>query len=66
MIRWTRKDYMDGRCSYNDYYEQFVTVGVKLAVNARFSIDRLTRAYEQDHALNTIPLKEWDDTKILY
>jgi len=66
MIRYTRSDYMEKRCSYDEYYQQFVTVGVKLAVNDRFGIKRLTEAYEQDKSFNSIPLKEWDETKILY
>ena len=66
MIRYKRSDYMAKRCTYDEYYQQFVTVGVKLEVARRFGLNHLTEAYEQDKSFNTIPLKKWDDTHILY
>lgn len=56
----TRQDYLNGRVTLGEYYQQFVTEALKkLAVNF-FSLGRLRAAYRADTRLNAIPLREWD------
>lgn len=56
-----RKEYLDGTCSHQEYYSQFVTPEITRLVQGRFGKDALTKAYAEDPHLNTIPLKRWDD-----
>jgi hypothetical protein len=56
----TRQEYLSQKCTYDDYYGQFVTPAIQKAVATRIGIDRLKRAYAEDEHLNTIPLATWD------
>ena len=56
----TRNQYLNGQCSYNQYYDQFVTEQLKNAVSRNFTADKLAKAYDKDEYLNSIPLQEWD------
>lgn len=55
---YTRKDYLNGKCSLDDYYSQMVTDGTKQMVTQRIGLKRLLAI--TDKHLNDIPLKEWD------
>lgn len=55
----TRKDYMDGKISHQDYYSQFVTTEIEKIV-LRFGKKKLADSLAQDENLNNIPLHAWD------
>ena len=54
---------MDGEFTHREYNAQFVTDGIKSVVKSRFGLKRLKETSDQKN-LNSIPLKEWDDTPI--
>lgn len=54
----TRKDYIEGRATYDEYYSQFITEQVKRAVDWRIGIDTIKRS--TDPHFNDIPLVKWD------
>ncbi len=55
----TRKDYLDGKCSHDEYYGEIVKeVGITY-VNSS-DLERYKKAYATDQHLNNIPLAEWD------
>jgi hypothetical protein len=56
---FTRKDYMDGRVTHEQYYGQYVTPGLVKLVVDRFGLDRLCACPAGDH-FNSIPLSSWD------
>ena len=56
----TREAYLQGKCSHEQYYSQFVTAHIKLAIKNTFTIDQLKNALKQDKNLNNIPLHLWD------
>lgn len=64
----TRKDYInsprdtheDSHAIHRQYYGQFVTEEVKNAVEERFGMEALIKAYAKDPSLNSIPLAHWD------
>lgn len=53
---FTRKDYMEHKCSHQAYYAQLVTPGVKAAVKNKFG----PRLVNSNWPFNDIPLAEWD------
>ena len=58
---FTRKDYaIDGNCTHQQYYAQFVTEEIKMIVVLNFGLDILKETYQKDRAFNTIPLHRWD------
>lgn len=57
---FTRKDYMEKKCTHREYYGQFVTSTIKSSVVGSIGLDTLL-ASKDDH-LNDIPLKLWDNT----
>lgn len=58
---FTRKDYViDGKCTHQQYYAQFVTEEIKMIVVLNFGLDTLEEAYQEDKTFNTIPLQRWD------
>jgi hypothetical protein len=56
----SRKDYMDKKATYREYYGQFVNETIKNLVLGRFGIKRLRKAFKEDEHLNSIPLYSWD------
>jgi len=54
----TRKQYMDGDVSHEDYYSQFVTPAITAIVKERIGVERIERS--TDPHLNDIPLSKWD------
>lgn len=53
-----RKDYLDGKYTHREYYDQFVNNEVVGRVLQHFGIDRLLAS--TDEHLNDIPIREWD------
>ena len=62
---FTHKDYaLDGKCTHQQYYAQFVTGEIKMIVVLNFGLDTLKEAYQEDRTFNTIPLHRWDSLGI--
>lgn len=57
---YTRNQYLINQCTYNQYYDQFVTERLKNAVSRNFTAAKLVKAYDRDEYFNNIPLDEWD------
>lgn len=55
-----RKDYMDGKITFEAYYGQFITDDIAKWIKNNIGIDRIAKALEDDIHLNNIPLYEWD------
>lgn len=55
----TRKDYMAGNCTHQEYYAQFVTPEIKVSVIRAIGLKKLMAS--TDPHLNDIPLERWDD-----
>ena len=53
---FTRKDYLDGKCSHDEYYAQLVEgSNAKAVVLGHFTLDELRKMYEQDEHFNKVP-----------
>lgn len=53
---FTRKDYLDGKCSYDEYYAQLVEgSNARGLVRDYFGIDVLKNMYEKDVHFNIVP-----------
>jgi len=59
MIKYTRKDYLDNKCTHREYYAQFVNDSVMARVGSKIGVDRILNS--TDEHLNDIPVKDWDD-----
>ena len=57
---FTRKDYLDKKCTHREYYSQFVTVGVKNAVLREIGKENILDAFKTSEHFSKIPLKTWD------
>ena len=57
-MTFTRKQYMEGECTHNQYYDQFVTQDLKNAVLR--SIPEKQIVMSRDESFNDIPLRSWD------
>jgi hypothetical protein len=55
----TRRDYMDGKATFSEYYRQFITPELVEAVKTKIGIDSIRSS--KDKHLNDIPLHEWDN-----
>ena len=55
----TRKEYLDGLYTHEQYYGQFVNNRIKTIVLEEIGLERLKAS--TDPNLNDIPLLEWDD-----
>lgn len=53
---YTRNQYLNSQCTYNQYYDQFVTEQLKNAVSRYFTAAKLAKAYGKDEYMNGIPL----------
>jgi hypothetical protein len=58
-MKYSREDYMNGKCSHRDYYGQFVTSETRDIVLRVFGLDRIKNS--KDEAFNDIPLERWDN-----
>jgi hypothetical protein len=54
----TRRDYIDGKATFSEYYRQFITPSLIDAVKSKIGIDAVKGS--NDPQLNDIPLKKWD------
>lgn len=60
-MKFTRRDYMDNKCTHHEYYSQFVTEETKrLVIRFIGSKDFLSEKFEADNNLNNISLRQWD------
>lgn len=59
-IKFTRAQYLNGECTHEQYYAQFVTPAIKSLIKARFGEDELKAAYQSEKGFNSIPLSKWD------
>jgi hypothetical protein len=57
---YTRADYLEHKCTHEEYYSQFVTAGIMRLVTSTFGKERLQAAFDSDRHFNTIPLAQWD------
>ena len=57
-MTFTRKQYMDGECTHDQYYDQFVTQDLKNTVLR--SIPEKQIIWSKDESFNDIPLRSWD------
>ena len=55
---YTRKQYMNKECSFNEYYEQFGE-HITHEVGSLIGVNRIKNS--TDASFNDIPLKEWDN-----
>lgn len=58
-MKYSMKDYLNGKCTHRQYYGQFVTPAIKQKVLERFGRIRLSSSKEAH--FNDIPLHQWDD-----
>jgi hypothetical protein len=56
---YTRKDYLDGKCTHRQYYAQFVNTEVKRLVRRRWTVERLQKYFAEPER-HKIPLYKWD------
>ena len=61
---YTRKDYLNNKCTHRQYYAQFVNDNVKLMIKDWIGIKRLLKS--KDKYLNDIPLNTWDKIGLPY
>lgn len=54
----TRQDYLDGKCTHEEYYAQFVTPAHKSNLTSYIGSKHIKQSKEA--AFNDIPLKNWD------
>ena len=57
-MTFTRKQYMEGECTHDQYYDQFVTQDLKNTVLR--SIPEKQIVMSRDESFNDIPLRSWD------
>lgn len=58
MGKFNRSDYMNEKCTHDEYYSQFVSEGLLNAVVARIGATRIINS--NDKYLNDIELSSWD------
>lgn len=61
---FTRKEYMDHKCTHREYYGQYVSDSLKARVKDDIGLKRLIKS--KDEYLNDIPLKLWDNIPMPY
>lgn len=60
LLTFTRKQYLAGDCTHDEYYGQFVNAHTLRYIGRRFDANELSVAYAKDRHLNSIPLAVWD------
>lgn len=55
---FTRKDYMENKCTHQEYYSQFVNSIVKDTVRNLISVEKIKNS--NDKHFHDIPLAQWD------
>lgn len=62
---YTRQDYLNGKCTHQEYYRQFVddrVLSLADTIISRYGITKAQTGYKTDKHLNFIPLRVWDST----
>jgi len=59
-MTYTREDYLNKKCSHEEYYQQFVTDQSIYLVLSMFDNETIKEAYLIDKHLNNLPLEKWD------
>ena len=57
-MKYTRQDYLDGKCTHREYYAQFVNGEVKRIVGDRIGMSKILAS--TDDNFTNVPLKYWD------
>lgn len=63
-MKYTREDYMQGKCTHDEFYQQFVTEGLKNCVARHIGMDDINAS--KDVHFNDIALDRWDVCPIPY
>lgn len=58
LVKFNHIDYMIGKCTHNEYYEQFVTLSLIDNVCRLIGKDKIKAS--KDKYFNDIPLQKWD------
>lgn len=61
----TRKQYLSGVCTHEEYYGQFVDETIMAGVRRLLDYDQLFAAFQTDEHFNNIPLSLWDGSILL-
>ncbi|SHG04484.1 hypothetical protein [Dysgonomonas macrotermitis] len=61
----TRKQYLNGEATHDEYYSQFVTDATINMLLRFLSKERLTEAYNENPNLYSIKLQVWDDLPLI-
>lgn len=56
---FTRSQYLDGVCTHNEYYAQFVNEPILDCVKGRIGVENIKKSTNKH--FNDIPLRKWDD-----
>lgn len=59
-LQFTRQDYLNGNCTHEQYYNQFLNNVILNRVESAIGKDVIIKALADDKNLNTIPLAKWD------
>ena len=63
---FTHKDYLDGKCSHDEYYAQLVEgSNAKAVVLSHFTLDELRDMFAQDEHFNKAPDSKWFSHSII-
>ena len=63
---FTRRDYLDGKCSHDEYYAQLVRdSNAKSVVSSHFTVEELRDMYAQDEQFNKVPESKWFSHSII-
>lgn len=61
---YTRQQYLNGECSHEQYYNQFITPYLLDHVKRSIGIAAIKKALTINENLNSIPLERWDGLAI--
>lgn len=61
---YTRKQYINGECSHHEYYSQFVTDAVLERIKTSIGVETILES--KDEHLNDIPLRRWDNIRVMF
>jgi hypothetical protein len=59
---FTRKDYLENKCTHREYWAQFVTAGMRRMVQQRIGVELLQRS-TNPHFSDVTTLQHWDVMK---
>ena len=58
MIKFNRNDYLEGKCTWKEYYQQFSTKEMIALVTKEIGLECITKS--TDRMLNDIPIERWN------